>query len=143
MKKFLEKHRRVLGFLFWVWFLFIHIITVIPDLQAPKTTIKLELFRPDYLFHFFAYFGISFLFIAWYMNPLPERRFLRNLGWLLAGLTLCLIAEISQLWIPGRSYNTIDLVYNSSGLITGYLFTYWFIFRFLNRRKSPHDLPGT
>jgi VanZ family protein len=139
MKNFLEKNKRWLGLAFWIWLLLVLIISFLPNLQAPENKTNLEFLRPDYLFHFFAYFGIASLFILWYMNPLPRKQLSYNLLFIGLGLCIGIVTELCQRWIPGRTVNIIDLTYNSAGMVIGYLSAYWFLIRLVSRQTMQDD----
>lgn len=64
--------------------------------------------RYDILVHFFVMFGIALL-------PIKKSRIVW--GWL---LLLPLVVEIAQLYIPGRTFDLLDLQFGVGGIICAY-----------------------
>jgi VanZ family protein len=92
-------------------------------------------FRWDYIEHFFAFFAFGSLFILWRSD--------RNFG--IRGLELVLLITVAvcfslgteyvQLFIPGRAFNLVDIIYNLAGVLVSVLFVYMCLIRYYIRRK--------
>jgi VanZ family protein len=117
---------RYFRLLFISWSLLIIISSSIPHLPAPK--IKLPVpgsemkIRIDYLFHFLEFFILSILFIFMKMNHSAKLKF-KHISWyVVLGMSAPFFIELYQELIPGRTFNIIDFLYNSLGLVSGILF---------------------
>jgi len=77
--------------------------------------------RLDYVLHFMVYFFICLYYILGRLNGVYIFRKKSLKKYILAVLFLALVTEIVQIWIPSRSFNIIDSVYNFLGLSLGYL----------------------
>jgi len=96
---------------FWLWFGIILILSVIPNTPEQKIEFFGSPIRLDYLEHFGIFFILGMLYILWTrslkLNPM---------------LTLVLYAvctELIQIFIPGRTFNPWDFIYNVLGLLIG------------------------
>ncbi|HRS57624.1 MAG TPA: VanZ family protein [Bacteroidia bacterium] len=105
---------------FWIWLILIFIFSSVPDLPVPEKKIA-DLFRTDYLIHFFQYMVLAFFFvIAKGKTFFPLRTFL--IFWL-TGTFIGTIDELHQLFIPGRAFNIRDMLLNSAGFLFGTVLT--------------------
>jgi len=83
--------------------------------------------RADYLLHMLLF--IPLMILVWlYLNS--ERitgvaRFNHALLWLVAGIVLASAVEGVQYFLPHRSFNPLDLIFNVAGVITGALVFLW------------------
>ncbi|MFW5644467.1 MAG: VanZ family protein [Bacteroidota bacterium] len=85
-------------------------------------------FRFDYLLHFLLYAIIPILYFFAEGAGL-KKIFKENYYLILLGLLFAILTEIQQYYIPGRSFNPIDLGLNVTGFISGI-----FLGRFLHRK---------
>jgi VanZ family protein len=74
--------------------------------------------RIDYLEHFFLYAIIPILYFLSRGAGL-KKLFKDNYYLILLGILFALLTEIQQYFIPGRSFNPVDLFLNLAGFITG------------------------
>ena len=83
--------------------------------------IEIIYFRADYLLH-------TLLFLPWMILVgfhLNRKNFKRELYsrylfyWFLAGISLAVLAEVIQIWIPYRAFNPMDVVFNVAGVVAG------------------------
>lgn len=118
-----SKHLVILKYLFWVWLVLILLISSIPDLPGPDLSSGDSLVRFDYILHLLEYFILISLLLFWRAGP--DHR-IRN-GFIvlafLGGIIVASLDEYHQTWIPGRSFNPMDMYYNYAGLFTGTLFS--------------------
>ena len=105
--------------LFWGWSIIVVILTSMPT--NPKIIEQDEVFliRLDYLEHIFFFTVQSFLFFFAYPLYQVKKGKIKLLFWLLAGIFFASITEIYQYFIPGRTFNFIDLALNNSGILLG------------------------
>jgi VanZ family protein len=115
---------RLLNIICLIYLLTVFTLCVIPDVPTPKVDRGGEILRLDYLIHFVLFLVGGFLFFHWKQATKIKIRFfvLVFLGWLYAGL-----CEAVQLYVPGRTYNPIDLFYNILGLSVGFLFAFFIL----------------
>ena len=128
---------RYFRLLFISWSLLIIISSSIPHLPDPKIKVPVPgsgmNIRIDYVIHFLEFFILSILFIFMKMNHSAKLRF-KHISWyVVLGMAAAFFIEVYQELIPGRTFNIIDFLYNSLGLLTGVLFTYLLK---INKRKD-------
>lgn len=118
---------RLLKILFWFWLALIFIVSSIPYLSVPGFKFEIILFRSDYILHWFQYTVLISLFVVWRSKIKSE--FNRKIGFsaLLLGIILASIDETHQIFIPGRHFNPIDMVYNYFGVFTGIFIAFLWI----------------
>ena len=107
-----------------IWFIIISILSVIPD-NTPNTIpiVKFEM-RLDYLLHFLVYLPLGFTLMNW--KHLSKKK--ANQYYFIALLILMsLIPEILQLFIPYRTFNHYDLLFNLAGVLFGIIIVQVFI----------------
>jgi len=105
--------------LFWLWLITILVLIYYPRLPKPDIGIKKEMFRPDYIGHLAAYAILMLLYFLWRSDKsyrLPWKHILLA-G--LAGIVFGVLTEISQIPVPYRTFNPIDIVYNVVGILLG------------------------
>jgi len=92
-------------------------------------------FRWDYLEHFLAHFAFGTLYIMWR----SDRSFnIRNLELaLMFTVSICfsILTEFIQLFVPGRAFNYIDVLYNLAGVLSAILLIYFLLIRYYLRKK--------
>jgi VanZ family protein len=129
MKQLLHKivqYKRLLLGLSLAWLAFLAVLSLIPydgTELLPETGSD---FRWDYIEHFAGYLVLGGLFALWRLNrdftlPLWEIFLI-----LAAGFIISFGLEYAQVFIPGRSFNVIDVIYNIIGLAAGIIVS-WII----------------
>ncbi len=119
MKNFIQ-NKKIFGIVFWLWFSFILIISLIPNIFPMEISVEEQkTIRLDYLFHFVAYGMLGLFFLLWKSDI--EFRLQRKTLWLflIGGFLLASLSELSQLFIPGRSFNPYDFISNNLGVLAG------------------------
>lgn len=119
MKLFQQK--QVFKWLFWLWAITIIVLSSLPNIPTQKINIWDEPFRLDYLAHFGVFFILGGFFIIWKSDEQGSFSFRRNICFVLGLLVFASLDEIHQIWIPGRSFNPLDLIYNTLGLAMVFL----------------------
>ena len=117
----------------WFWFCLILILTVssIPGLPDPTLTfnsINFE-FRTDYFLHLLQYAVLTSLFIFWQSQKKQKITRTILVFTLVMGMILSIADETHQLFIPGRKFNPVDMIYNCLGVLSGVAFSYWYLNR--------------
>ncbi len=129
MIELLYQNKTLLKTIFWLWLIFIAIVSSLPNIPTQEINIWDEPFRLDYLEHFGVFAILLGVFVLWKSDEnglfYVKKHYLFVLGLLL----FAIIDEVHQLWIPGRSYNPLDLIYNLLGSISG-----MYLIRFTLRR---------
>ncbi len=113
----------IFKYLFWVWLILILTVSSIPDLPGPELTTEDTLFRWDYLIHGIEYFFLVMFFLFWkggkgYRISKPF-----VLITFISVLLIATLDEFHQIWIPGRTFNPVDMYANYTGIIIGFLFS--------------------
>jgi VanZ family protein len=119
LRRLFQKNKLFM-YLFWVWLILLLVVSSIPSLPVPEEKV-LGNIRSDYLMHLIEYFVLASLFVLWKKQTSYKPVSLLII-WLI-GSAVATVDEVHQLWIPDRSFNPIDLVYNSFGLLLGLLLT--------------------
>ena len=91
--------------------------------------------RMDYILHLFAYFTFGSLYVLWRGNSNFEIKYIELAIITAAAIAFSILLEYFQLLIPGRSFNVVDMLYNTLGTVCGVGITYFYIVRhFLKNR---------
>ena len=90
-----------------IWIMIIFVLTGYPSLRPPQ----IQNFPTDKLYHFIIFFILAFL----------ERPLLKPLHFILLGISVALIAEVQQLFVPGRDWEILDIGAGIAGLMAGFL----------------------
>lgn len=100
-----------------LWTILILILSLVPHLEAPSIGVK----REDLIAHFFMYFilGISLLRTV-------NQNFKNIFYIIFFGILFGIFNEINQIWIPGRRFEFLDILSNSSGIILSIFFKNFF-----------------
>jgi VanZ family protein len=124
MKSKSEKAGIIFKYLFWTWLILIITISSIPNLPGPELRTGDTIFRLDYMIHLIEYFVLVtfFLFWKWGKGHRISNAFV--LLTLIGGLLIATLDEYHQLWIPGRTFNPMDMYANYAGMLSGVLFSF-------------------
>ena len=134
MKRFFQRlvQYKVLFFALSVaWLLFLSALSLIPyegSELLPETGSE---FRWDYLEHFAGYLVLGVLVTLWRLNRNYSLSLLETIFIVGAGLFISFLLEYGQIFIPGRSFNIVDVIYNIFGLTTGVLGAYFIMGRWI------------
>jgi VanZ family protein len=111
--------RRLFAILFFTWLTALLFLTFYPNLPEMKIKVHNNWFRLDYLGHFGFYTGLSALFLIWqagWRAKIPGRL----ITWtIIGGIILGTATEFTQLAIPGRHFNPVDMAFNFIGIFIG------------------------
>lgn len=123
MKSEPSKRAVIFKYLFWIWLILIITISSIPDLPSPILITEDTTFRLDYWIHGIEYFFLVTFFLLWKGSKKARIGYLFALTTLIGGLLIASVDEYHQLWIPGRTFNPMDMYANYAGLLTGIIFS--------------------
>ena len=130
MKLYYIKLIWIILLLIWAGLLFV--VGVIPDtgdfIQQSTST-----FRWDYLEHFTGYFILGMIFVIWRGDRSFRIQTPGLIAFMVAGLIFGWITEYIQIFIPGRSFKIIDMLYNFLGILSGTLLGYFLLVRVIIR----------
>lgn len=110
----------MMEFLFWGWVLILLVLNTLPlgnDLTRSMVANN-GWFRLDYLVHFVSFLGFSWLYLVGLVISKPIGGTKRVLVFSLVTLSCAVFFEVVQVFLPYRSFNPIDLLYNVLGAIT-------------------------
>lgn len=119
----IKKYKTQIKIVFWLWLVFIAVVSSLPNIPTQEINIWDEPFRLDYLEHFGVFAILLGLFTLWKSDDSGLFNIRKNYPFVLGLLFFAIIDELHQLWIPGRSYNPLDLIYNLLGSISGMYLT--------------------
>ena len=139
MIKFLLQKKALIKITFWLWLLFVAIVSSLPNLPTQKINIWDEPFRLDYLEHFGVFFILSGLFVFWKADKESIFHIENQLIFVLALTLYAIVDELHQLWIPGRSYNPLDLTYNLLGCFAGIYITNRILRKMVSKWHEKND----
>jgi len=120
LKKLLE-NKILFKSLFWIWMIILVALSSIPNIPTQKVNVWDEPFRLDYLEHFLVFGGLMSLYVAWKTDKkgsLKRKEHALSLGLL---ILYAAVNESIQIWIPGRTFNPLDMLYNILGLTVFFL----------------------
>lgn len=100
----------------WLYLTALLVVNLIPNLPNPEVKTGEGFIRLDYLIHLGMYFVAGVLLGLWNQN---KRLRTSLLVLLIPGLIYAAITEVLQLWVTGRTFNPVDLVYNCLGIGIG------------------------
>jgi len=111
---------------FWLTFLTIAVISILPVsfINIIKIFPKFYI-RLDYIFHFISYLILASFFTAWRVGN--EKNTISIILIIAFGIIFSLITEVSQIFIPIRSFNHIDIISNIGGYFLGSITTYYIL----------------
>ena len=116
--------QKILRLIFWIVLLLFLVVSSIPDDRINRSVQLVELsFRLDYLLHFIAYLIIGSLAALAYRSNI-------RLYFLL--ILFAVLEEGHQYWIPHRTMNHVDFMYDVLGITVG--LTGIFLFKWLRGR---------
>ena len=118
MKSLARLKKYIWSIIFYLWLASIVVLTALPFSGNGQKNSDSE-FRWDYLQHFMIYAAIVILFYLADGAFLKTGTHRNGIILFIAGLVLCAVTEIYQLWIPGRAFTPIDLILNFSGFGVG------------------------
>jgi VanZ family protein len=108
--------------LFWSWIVIISLLSVWAQLPVNNIEKGYSIFRIDYMAHLIAYFLLGFFFIKGFLRNTginyKSAILIVGIGLIYAGLT-----EVVQLYVRGRTFNPLDLIYNCAGITIGLAIT--------------------
>jgi VanZ family protein len=113
---------------FFGWAAVIMALSVLPTNELIKKSNEGSSFRWDYLEHFGVFVIFALLFGFWRSSLFTQRN--RELLWFLVlGGVFAAFTEVIQLWVAGRTFNPLDLLFNLGGLLIGMAITRIYIFK--------------
>lgn len=115
-------------YLLIIWLVSIAVVSSLPSLPAPKIDAGKFEIRLDYLIHFCEYGALIFLSLLSFIQKDFSLSGMRYILITIAVIVFAVADEYHQKLIPGRTFNTKDIMSNITGILTGLLFCY-FIFR--------------
>jgi VanZ family protein len=118
------RYRLPFAVLFFAWLIALLVLTYYPNLPEMKIRVHKDWFRLDYLGHFGFYAGLMILFLRWqagWRTKISRKLLLLSL---FGGLVLGALTEFTQLVIPGRSFNPVDMACNIVGTVVGVVIVY-------------------
>jgi VanZ family protein len=131
---FILKHKRYFALGFWLWLLIILLITLLPQSHRIINIDTNSEFRLDYTIHFLVYFSLSVLFIFWRIDQWLKISNKELLWYIFSGIAICAITELLQFYIPGRTFNKTDLLFNILGVIVGIV-----LIKLILNKKAPRN----
>ena len=105
--------------LFYFYVLFVILLHLIPMGGYSLNTMEFGPFRADYLFHALVFFPWMFLCLLLPGSRSTEISIGTWLGWMIVGIAFAVAAEGVQYWLPHRSFNPMDALFNALGVVIG------------------------
>lgn len=119
----MNRYKTPIKIAFWLWLLFIAIVSSLPNIPTQKINIWDQPFRLDYLAHFGVFAILLGLFVLWKADKNALFSIRKQYVFIVILALFAVADEVHQIWIPGRSYNPLDLIYNLSGFFAGLFIT--------------------
>ncbi len=128
-------------YIFYFYIFVLIILNLAPLGGQALNTMKFGPFRMDYLLHTALFLPWMPLFffreISAHENGKSGIGIRKWILWIISGTVLALGVEISQYWIPKRSFNPMDALFNALGVAVGAVLT-WTALHLYRFRKQPH-----
>ena len=119
MYKLIIRFKPFFKVFFWLWLLFILVISSTPNLPDLKLNIDESTIRIDYAIHFIEYFLLVSFFLMWRIKNNLNPTIIIILMTLFIGMATGFVDEFHQKIITGRTFNPIDMLSNFLGVLTG------------------------
>lgn len=103
---------------------FMHIIPLPGSFLSDNTVLSIRL---DYLLHtlvFVPFMGFCWLYLR-QREIAGHARFLYIAGWFLIGIFLAVMFEFVHYFLPYRTFNPIEILFNITGVILGMFIFLW------------------
>ncbi|MEA3496203.1 MAG: VanZ family protein, partial [Bacteroidota bacterium] len=109
-------------YLFWLWVVFILVVTLIPKIKAPEIDIEKFGFKIhlDYVVHFIFFFVLTTFFFLWKAHEFKKRKSIIIL-FVFLSILYATVTEMLHLFLPNRTFNILDLILNISGILSAML----------------------
>ncbi|MBA7529045.1 hypothetical protein ES705_21237 [subsurface metagenome] len=133
MYKLIIRFKPFFKVFFWLWLLFILVISFTPNLPDLKLNIDESIIRIDYAIHFIEYFLLVSFFLIWRIKINLNPTITIILLTLLIGMATGFVDEFHQKIIAGRTFNPIDMLSNFLGVIAG-VTTVTFYLKIISRK---------
>jgi len=114
-------NRRISWTILLIWTAVVFVLTGYPTLEAPK----IKELPIDKVYHFTIFFVLGLLAV----------RIFKLRGYLIFCGIAVILAEIQQIWIPGRDFELLDIVAGIIGFVVADI-----IFLITQRRRARHEL---
>lgn len=134
--KNLLRNKTLFKFVFWIWLITIFILSSLPNIPTQQINVWNEPFRLDYLEHFLVFGGLASFYITWKSDEFGNFHMKEHLLAIVLLIVFASVDEIHQIWIPGRSFNPLDLIYNVAGLISFFIIGPYVLKRILKTKPS-------
>ena len=119
MYKLIIRFKPFFKVFFWLWLLFILVISSTPNLPDLKLQLDESVIRIDYAIHFIEYFVLVSFFLIWRIKINLNPTIIIILLTLLIGMVTGFADEFHQKIIAGRTFNPVDMLSNFLGVIAG------------------------
>ncbi len=104
--------------LFWVSFAAITVASLAPRSFSPGIRVSSEtVLRTDYSIHFVSYMVMAAFLVFWKLPAEKTKITLKMI--FLFGAASSSVFEFIQIYIPTRTYNPFDILYNFLGFLAG------------------------
>ncbi|MBM3405145.1 MAG: VanZ family protein [Bacteroidetes bacterium] len=134
-------NKKLFRVIFWGWLVMIITVSLMPGLPTPSLDKEGLNLRLDHPFHFLVFFFLPVFFFLWRSDGL-FRVEARVFYWaILAGMLFAFLDEYPQKFIPGRAFKLKDIFYNCLGIITGIIFSYFYLLKVLHKKKLTTEIP--
>ncbi|MEO0142023.1 MAG: VanZ family protein [candidate division WOR-3 bacterium] len=90
-----------------IWTIVIFVLTGLPGLESPK----IKELPIDKLYHFLLFFVYGVFSI----------RLITGTFYFLFGILVVIAAEVQQLFIPGREFEVLDMIWGTIGLVSVFI----------------------
>jgi VanZ family protein len=110
---------RLVGPVYYLLLATLFIFSILPSIPGREDKTGDSSWRIDYLMHFSMFFMLGAITVIFSLkNKMTTKK---ALVLFLAIISYSAVSEIIQIYIPGRSFNPVDLLLNEAGFIAGIL----------------------
>ena len=119
--------KNIYKMLFFLFLFFLLIFNYLPLIKVNEYVKEVNTstgWRLDYIWHFLYYFFMVFLFFLW-KNQTNSIAFFVMVLVIFSGIAV--LNEFFQMWVPERSYNPLDMMFNLIGTVLGFILGVFYI----------------
>jgi VanZ family protein len=114
------RNNRFWAIIFVFWAIVLIILNVIPNYTPPSLQME-EAFtlRTDFILHFLSFLILSVLYFLSGNKTIIDKVLKTSWSLILLGILFAAFVEGVQLFIPGRAFNPLDILFNVTGFLAG------------------------
>ena len=116
----LIRNNRFWSVIFVLWVFTLIILNVVPNFTPPSVQMEeASSLRVDYALHFMSFLMLPVFYFLSGKKTVIDPFLKTSYSLILAGILFASFTESIQLFVPGRSFNPLDILFNVTGFLSG------------------------